>query len=319
MKSDFFQETELLDIPRHELQQTAESIKQRFALRRSLYQQLAHRHATLDNWHYLVGEVQLFTEEFFNPWNNKWQALVKANDTDRYIEYFEEARKHFSQIEDRLRARLPSYSHTPEVDTLKAEVLSHIDSRLRALEEELANTVEKGIADVIGLKAEFGLQKHFQEHISIELEKSRSLKNKFGFLFVVGLTLIPVLLATTYFFDSGRSLVEQYSVRVGLVLSAGLLSYFGYSQYRLYQMVALRYTHLQGFLGGGATFLSQIIDVDDRELKREINMKLAELFMGLDDVFGLLRRNIHPADRSMDQVTKLLEQLAKMTRSPRLG
>ena len=55
---------------------------------------------------------------------------------------------------------------------------------------------------------------------------------------------------------------------MGAISSLGILSYVLFQQFRLHQILHLKYTHLNNFLGGGATYINQLVS-QDGELKKD--------------------------------------------------
>ncbi|BCO09336.1 hypothetical protein GF1_17120 [Desulfolithobacter dissulfuricans] len=316
MSNKIFDRKEIEDKSGPHLQQVSQQIKQRFDQKRAFYHQLRNQYFIFDYWNELNRKIVEFDQKF-NVWNQKWANIQRSNNAQQLIQYFEEGEKIYSEIDEFVESIVQRYKHSPDVEALKKEILHNIESDILRLKTEISSQVEKGIKNVLDLKAELGLQKNFQGNIEEELKKSVRHRNWFMAGFIISLMFIPFFVFSTfameYFKQYGE--IERYVLRFGVAISVGFLSYFFYGQYRLYQLISLRYSHLHGFLGGGATFISQIIGTEDQELKKEINKKLAELFMELEDVFGLVKKNAHPADVSLDNVGNLLEQFTKFTQS----
>jgi len=321
MSGELFEEKEFEGKVGPQLQQLSQEIKQRFDQKRGFYHQLRNQYFVIDSWNELNKKLIEFDQQKFNPWNQQWANIQRTNDPNQIIQYFKSGQKFYDEMDDFIKEITGNYTHSPEIESLKSEILRNIESDILEMKTDISAQVEKGINDVLGLKAELGLQKNFQENIDEELERSTKLRNIFLGSFIISLLSIPAFLFFSYtnHFLSDYTVIEKYTLRFTYTISAGFLSYFFFGQYRLYQLISLRYSHLNGFLGGGATFISQIIGTEDSEVKKEINKRLAELFMELEEVFGLVKKNSHPADISLDKAGKIIEQLTKLAGSINKG
>lgn len=317
MENKIFDKNELEGKTDPQLQQAAQEIKQRFDQKRGFYHQLRNQYFVIDSWDDLNKKIVEFDKDSFAPWNQQWKNHQRFNNAQQIITYFESALPFYEEMDEFVSNLTPQKTDSPEIESLKEEVLHNIESDILSLKADIASQIDEGINNVLGLKAELGLEKNFGQNISTELVASEKYRNRFMTGFIAAILAIPAFLFSSFYFEFFKSLneIEVYSLRVGASISLGFLSYFCYSQYKLYQIICLRYSHLSGFLGGGATFISQLIGSEDNEVKRDINKKLAELFMELEEVFGLVKKNNHPAEISLDKVGKLLEQVTKLTNS----
>ncbi|TOF43932.1 hypothetical protein CGJ22_24735 [Vibrio parahaemolyticus] len=67
-----------------------------------------------------------------------------------------------------------------------------------------------------------------------------------------------------------------------------------------------------GFLGGGATFINQLID-GQGESREDINKRMAELFMELEMVNGQVKDSQHPMEVTVDKVIEITEKISKIS------
>jgi len=298
-----------------QLQQTAQLIKQKFDQKRNRYHQLRNQIIIGYDWDELNEKIIEFDNNYFNPWNQKWNTIYRTNNAIQLKAFFEEGVKFFDEMDEYINSLKSIQSNSEEVEALKSEIIQHIEKDILDLKTTISSEIEKGINDLIGLKAEWGLQKNFKENIDTELETAMKFRFRFMAGFMATLLFIPPFVLSTYHFEMFKNIgtIELYVLRVGITISLGLFSYFLYSQYKLYQIICLRYSHLQGFLGGGATFISQIIGSENSELKQDINKKLAELFMELEHVFGFAKKSSHPVEISIEKTGELLDKIAKIT------
>src|SRR3990167_5569141 len=259
-----------------ELLTTSQEIEQKFDKKKNYYNSIASSAATLQHWEEVTGKLSELEAQ-----HRKWKI--------------EHQKALTSKISDQIVKSLESYERNLE------ELTTDIDKKITT-----------GINSVLDLKAELGLTKNFEQKIKDELKSSQRSKTTFILLFILTLALIPIFLATSNTPLETENSAYTIATNVGVSLTLGFLSFFFFSQYKFYQLLTFRYTHLSGFLGGGATFIGQLINSDDSELKSGINKRLAELFIELDDITGLIKKNGHPAEISIDKLTKLLDAASRM-------
>ena len=298
-----------------QLQQTAQQTKQKFDQKRNRYHQLRNQIIIGYDWDELNEKIIDFDNNYFIPWNQKWNTIFRANNAIQLKAFFEEGVVFFDKMDEYISSLQSLQGNSEEVEALKSEIIQHIEKDILDLKTTISSEIEKGINDLIGLKAEWGLQKNFKENIDSELTTAMTFRFRFMAGFMTTLLLLPIFVLSTYYFDMFKNIgtTELYVLRIVTTISLGLFSYFLYSQYKLYQIICLRYSHLQGFLGGGATFISQIIGSENSELKQDINKKLAELFMELEHVFGFAKKSSHPVEISIEKTGELLDKIAKIT------
>ena len=220
--------------------------------------------------------------------------------------YFEE----FDKVVNSLRVTVNT---SEEFEALKVEILKRVEEDILKLKADLSVEIKKGINDLVGLKAELGLQKNFKENIDSELSSATFSRRVFLFLFILSVVVIPIFLGSTFLVKNIIELPyrELIFLRASVTVSAAVLSYFFYTQYKLYQLISLRYSHLNGFLGGGATFINQIIGTEDNS-RTDVNRRMADLFMEQKDVFGLVKANQHPIELSLDKVSEIVEKIREL-------
>lgn len=310
-----FDESEIEGKSGIELQQSTQQVKQRFDQKRAYYHQLRNQPTFFENWDELNKKIIEFDTKYFNPWNQQWANVQRSNNAQQILTVFQNAIVFFKEMDDFVISILNRNQNSEEIESLKIEILQHVERDVLDMKANISSEIERGINDLIGLKAELGLQKNFKDNIDSELTTAMTFRFRFMASFMSTLLLLPIFLLSSYYFDMLKSIdtTELYILRSAITISLGLFSYFLYSQYKLYQIICLRYSHLQGFLGGGATFISQIIGSENSELKQDINKKLAELFMELEHVFGFAKKSSHPVEISIEKTGELLDKIAKIT------
>lgn len=197
------------------------------------------------------------------------------------------------------------------IKLLESSVIENTKKQVEGLVKVVTDDINVGIKNVIDLKAELGLEGEFGEKIKVELASAEAKERSFMKALVVSILLIPIAILIVQFvvnLDPSAKYVVQGSISFSLLC----ISYFFFSQYRTYMAIRLRYTHLDGFLGGGATFISQLLKSNDDELKSEVNRKLAELFMGLDDVLQMVQKTKHPTEITLDKAVTIFDKVSKL-------
>lgn len=197
------------------------------------------------------------------------------------------------------------------LSTLESNIAASTEKKVEELSTTVREDISKGIQDLIGLKSELGLAKQFGEKIQDELKNADSAEKNFFMAFIGVLALIPFLNVFILYKLTNLEAIEKYIVTGSVTISILVISYFFYAQYRTYLMLRLRYTHLDGFLGGGATFLSQLLEAENPEFKLEVNKKLAEMFMSLDDVLQMVHKSKHPTELTLDTAEKVFDKVSK--------
>lgn len=312
MNEIIFEKEKFIELSDSEAVKEGQRIKQIFQQKKSYFEGLRNQAVLLQNWYQYGLKIKDFTERYallekesssaFNS-NNKHTIAALL---DSYSEIFDSLQEYLSSI-------IPNESRSHDVEKVKSEVLFEIKSEIDILASNVSQKIDFGIKNLLDLKSELGLTGNFGEQIATELKSSERQKNVFMLLFVCSLIFIPILVSIVPYWLLNFSLdsTSENVVKASISVSLLFLSYFFFTQYKLYQMISLRYTHLTGFLGGGATFISQLIESENEDLKVEVNRKLAELFMGLDDILGLIKRNRHPSEISLDKIRKLLNEVMK--------
>lgn len=309
-----FKEDELDGKQGAQIQQAAQLIKQRFDQKRNSFHQIRNQYPLAPDWNELNQMLIDFDNQKFNQWNSKWNNIHRTQDLNQFKTFFNEGNQIFGEFIDRLRELNLHQGANEEIDAVKKEVLQRIESDLLNLKTDVSVQIEEGLNKLVGFNAEMGLEKNFKTNIEIELKKSNRHRIIFLIFFVISVLAIPIFLASTFIADVFKSLPysELILLRVGITISAAVLSYFFFSQYKLYQLISLRYSHLFGFLGGGATFINQLIDGQGNS-RDDINKRMAELFMELEMVNGQVKDSQHPIEMTIDKAIEVTEKLSKIS------
>ncbi|MCE7622111.1 hypothetical protein [Vibrio fluvialis] len=257
------------------------------------------------NYQTLQGALQQSAQSSRSP--DQLVGLIRAfQDSYSALIKYRHACSDVGRLEDEFFERLSNLEDNVALTTQKK-----IDELSAAVREDIS----KGIQDLIGLKSELGLAKQFGGKIQDELKDAKATEKTFFSALIVCLVLIPFINGVILFSFSGLDLLSKYLLMGSVTLSILFVSYFLYAQYRTYMMLRLRYTHLDGFLGGGATFLSQLLEAENPEFKLEVNKKLAEMFMSLDDVLQMVHKSKHPTELTLDTAEKVFDKVSKFKKA----
>ena len=304
--SKIYNPNEFESLASHQLQQKAQEIKQRFDLRRNFYHSLKNNLFDIELWTKLNQKLTEFDSQKFPAWNNQWNNIYRNVNAQNYINYFNQGVGIFEQFESDIELH-KFVNHSPEIESLKTELLNKIDSDMVTIKNSIIESVNLGIQNLINLKAELGLSKNFAEN----LEKDKSSANIIRFatliLFVLSLLSIGVWILISYNLEFLKALssYEKIAIRLSVSITLAFLSYFFFSQFKIYQLLHLKYSHLSNFLGGGATYISQLIG-QDAEVSKITNQKLADMFMEIDDMMNSIKKTKHPSETTVDSGNKIL-------------
>lgn len=305
-----YNEEDLEGLSGTKLQQKSQEIKQRFDQRRSYFHTLRNNISDVEQWTELNNKIIEFDKNKFTPWNQQWNNIYRSNNVNTIKNHFSNGVTIFQDFESEVSEIKPQYLNSDEVESLKEEVLNRIDGDMLTLKNDITEQIGKGIQDLLDLKSELGLQKNFADNLKIVRTSSNKTKNIFLGGFILSLLLIASFLVYSYNLDFIQNLdtYEKILVRIGAVSSLAILSYVLFQQFRLHQILHLKYTHLDNFLGGGATYINQLVS-QDGELKKATNKRLTEMFMEIEDTIGNAKQIEHPSDKYSKTLNSTLESV----------
>lgn len=289
----------------------AQEIKSKIDKKKSYLTSLATSPSILQHWDDITKRLISF-EADYKTWSADYAKAIQTKMRNVITENLEDGCRLVEELKIHFENLIPNETRSSDIEQLKNQVLSEIEKNIGDLTTAIDEKIQTGINSILNLKAEIGLAGNFGDNLKAELTAANKSKNVFITIFSLAVLAIPTSIILFEFFYSGSNQIYSSTVKIGLAASFAFISYFAFGQYKLYQMLTFRYKHLIGFLGGGATFISQLVDGDDTQLKSEINQKMASLFMSIDDIMGLIKRNRHPAELSADNAIKLLDKAAKV-------
>ncbi|WP_421802697.1 hypothetical protein [Flagellimonas sp.] len=309
---NIYDESEFDGLAPNLLQQKGQEIKQRFDQRRNFYNSLRNNQIDFDKWITLNKELSNFDKTKFPNWNNQWNNVYRTSNINSYTSYFNQGIDLFKEFEENadLENYKPTIQHSDGIEELKAELIEKIDSDMVTIKNSIIESVNEGIQNVVNLKAELGLSKNFADN----LEKDRKTANitRFAFLgaFILSILIIGIWVIFSYDLKimTDLELYEKIAVKIGVAIPLGFLSYFFFNQFKIYQLIHLKYSHLSNFLGGGATYISQLIG-QDTESRKTTNQKLATMFMEIDDLMSTIKKQKHPTDSTFENGNKTINTI----------
>jgi len=304
-----------------QLQQKAQQIRAKFDQRRGLYNQLLNRVEFIDSWDEIQTAISEFNQVLFTPWHQRWNNVLRANNHQQYNQFFLDGNKVFEPMEVLLESLPSNVIHSDGIEDLKSELIQNIEEDFLNVKADVSREIQKGIKDLLDLKSEIGLQKSFKDNIDAEYTSANKARWWFMGTFLGVLLLIPIFVILVLSFDwiTSENLTEKLVMRGGITSVLSIVSYFLYKQFKLYQTLTLRYTHLKGFIGGGATYISQIINNEDQEVKRDINKRLAEMFMELDEVNQQAKQPSLPLESATKNTSKVIQDITNLVTKIKQG
>ncbi|WMX12424.1 hypothetical protein [Aureispira sp. CCB-E] len=302
-----------------DIQAKGQEIKRRIDLLRNYFHQFRNQIHNIENWTKYNKVVATFDQKW-TPWHQKWGTILRTSNPQSYIDFFNEGIDLFKELsEEREKIASIVISHSDEVESLKREVLEKIDQDMAQIKIDVLEKINEGINNVVSLKAELGLNKNFEDSISQERENAKKIKQYYLWSFIASMIIISTLIILSFFLKSisQLDLFSRISIRLSII-PLGILSYFLFTQFKLHQLLDLKYTHLNNFLGGGATYISQLIS-QDPESKKIINQKIANMFMDINDLISRVKTNKHPVteikNKTESIVNDSLKSVAEITKS----
>lgn len=310
---EIYDKSELEVLTGPAIQQKGNEIHQRFAQKRSYFHQVRNSpFISTDNWNELNKKLVEFDNNQFKTWNQQWSNISRQQNVNSYSTHFDKGQEIFKELEELINEVSPKFEHSESVEALKEEILTKVDNDINSLASEIKKQVEDGIQDLVALKAEYKLQDTFAESIKTQKSNSKTQKDLFFKLFVGSVVLIPILVLTSFLIPKINNLEIwfQWSIRLLISVTLGILSVFLYNQYKIYHLINLKYSHLYNFIGGGATFVAELVGLKE-SLKKEFNKKVANMFIDIDDILAIIKRAKHPTENISETSSKTLDSVMK--------
>ena len=187
----------------------------------------------------------------------------------------------------------------------------HVDVLIKRSDDKIQN----GIDHLIDLKTEFKMENTFGININAQRSSALRSRNLFFGAFVLILLMFPLGILLALYLVNKSALAEQgiwIHVSVGIPLT--VLSIFLFNQYRVYQLMFLKYSHLSNFIGGGAAFIKKLMELDP-DNSQGVDNKLANMFIDNDDLMSSIKKIKHPTEGVVEGINKMLQNIPKMVDS----
>lgn len=310
--SEIYKESEFDGLQPNQIQQLGNTIYQRINQKRNYYQnQRSNSMISPYQWNDLQQMIANF-DLAYNNWSRNWGNVSRQQTSKAFIDYFNQIVPEINKLDEKIDDLRPKYEHSESVEEIKKEILAKIDSDLANLANQINIQITNGIQDLIDLKAEYKLQDTFFEAIKSERKYSDNQRKLYLNLFVGSVLLIPMFLLFSFLIPRINDLAIslQWSIRVTISVTLGLLSIFFFNQYRVSRIILLKYKHLSNFIGGGATFISELIGLNE-EAKKDVNRKLADMFINIEDLMSSIKRSKHPSENAMESARKIVDSVTK--------
>jgi len=312
MSNEIFDIAEFDNLNGPQIQQLGTKIYQKFSQKRSYYHQYRNSQFVSPSQWDELNEVITEFDVKFNNWNRTWSNTSRQQNAQAFINFFNQMLPEYEKMDEVIEKIRPKYEHSEPVEDLKQEILAKVDSDLANLANTFELQITEGIQNLIDLKAKYKLQDTFAVSVKKEKVAANTERKRYLGLFIASVLLIPTFLLISFTVDKLNALDVslQWSVRITISVTLGLLSLFFFNQYRVSRLILLKYTHLNNFIGGGATFISELIGLNE-DSKRDVNKKLANMFIEIDDLMNSIRRSKHPSEKAMDSANKLIDSVTK--------
>lgn len=294
-----------------ELQQKALLIKQRFDNRKLYYLTVRNSISDLPKWSEFNDIIIRFDQNSFAPWTQRWANVYRLNRLDNYLNFFTEGNNLFNALENAFGVVRPDYLSSEQIELLRRDVLGRIEQDILSLKTDVLTEFKNGINNLVELKSELGIYQNFSENIKQELGNNKRKSLWFLVGFITTIVSISALLIGSFFIEYFKdwSLANMIAIKLSITIPLGLLSYFLFAQYKLAQMITMKFTHLNGFLGGGVTYIGQLME-QDQDAKREINKRLAQMFIELDDIMINVKGINHPTEETLNILTGKIDSVS---------
>jgi hypothetical protein len=281
-----------------------------------------------------VGDKRLYEESWatymgYEPEWRAWEDSAAAAGPQEYRATIKKGATLLELIEAKLAKGIAaadtSVATRVDVDALASKVASTVeDSVLKAGAglTALTTKMEEALREFVDVKRETLLIGSFAKHLGSQLRNAR--RAEFAFLVAAVLCLVGIPAAHLFLTNShqasivagpgeAKALAEQverlksvdgYLLRGALTISLGALAYLFFGQYKVYRLESFRCSHLIGFVSGGARELEGLVttDADGGGLREELNHRLVDAFLNIDEVSGAVRKARFPTSEVASQV-----------------
>lgn len=180
------------------------------------------------------------------------------------------------------------------------------DAALKGI-ADLRAALDAGIARVEAIKRDTVLQGSFGEHVG----RLRSGAQVAGFVWMGA--FVGILLGAAWFGYRAVAPHDTWGLvgRLLVAAPAAVLAYFCFGQYKQQRLAEIKYGHLVGFLRGGAKEIGEMLvgsaQGGGADVARELNKRLAEILLDVDDLANATRK----AGLPTQELTKVLGQIQK--------
>lgn len=214
-------------------------------------------------------------------------------------------------IEDKIQPLLFQAELPTGVQDGMDRAVSRLLDKVAERQDTFHEAVKRGIDELLDVKRQIVLTKAFGTHVTGLKDSSRksAFLNWLG-VFAALVTLGGAELYVARVLPAGHTWWSEVMVRVAIAGPLVFLVYFFYHQHRVSRLMELKYQHLEGFLGGGARELIEMVSTETTqpEVSRALYEKLAHSFVSLDDVVSALNRSQTPLEDAM-KAAELVKQL----------
>lgn len=312
-----FQNTDFLDISPEQVQVRAGEIRQRFDMRRNIYHHIRNNSPlSVATWVDFDRAMINFETEY-NMWTMDWSAAHQSNEIAFLTSHFNSGNAIFQKIESIIEQNgIIASIDLGEFKRFQSYIQADIHTKFSDLTHLVESKISEGISNLLSLKGELELTKNFDEKIKSKVKSSNFGSWAFFTAFLVSIIGYGCLITLPFAIDPLKSLNswEQIGIRVSISIPAGIIILFIYNQYRFYKLSHSKYEHLDIFLGGGISSLQSILGANE-DLKIEINKKISDQFVNVDDLVRPILSKSTPYPLDIKDINKALSELTKTVES----
>jgi hypothetical protein len=279
---------------------TFAELKNRLDERRNHVQRQIGRIVEVDAWQ---GARRTFNETQ-NAWNNStntWQQHFGQNNFPSAAKALRELDRALTETEERLASAIQIAELPVGMQLALRELETRMLNAIATRQAEFHAVVQKGIDELHGVKREVVLTRSFGKHVATL--KSSARRSCVWNLFGIGIAVVALVCAEAFAggLHQGGDWVGELMLRVAMAGPLAFLIYFFLYQHRIARLLELKYQHLEGFLGGGARELIEMIATDDSRsaLSDKLYEHLADSFVRIDDVTHAVNRSQTPMEDAL--------------------
>ncbi|TGK77694.1 hypothetical protein EHQ24_18835 [Leptospira noumeaensis] len=308
-----FEDTEFQHKSPSQILSTANQIKMKFDNRKLVYYNQRNELSNLKYW-IEYNEILNEWEKDYNNWNKKWPQTSQTQNINTYNAYFIDGNELFEKIDTKFNEIFSKFNFE-KTYTSQSTVIDGIKNDLELIKESFTDKVNQGIEKILNIKSELELEGDFGKSISSNKKSSMIGKWFFFTLFLATLIGYGLTISLIQFQDYFKALdnFDKIAFRISISIPFALIIYFFWTQYKFYNILSLRYSHLSSFIGGGISHLNQLL-INYPNLQEQTTSKITNLFTDISDILNLINKTkSSPVD--IKDLSEALNRIGEITKN----